>query len=90
VFKRGQTDIGYGLRPEHPLEKKVPGRTKANDSTDMSFDDYAKFISDYTLEMAAEMSGVPPNRLEALAEHYADPKTKVVSFWTTGIKTTTH
>ena len=28
VFKRGQTDIGYGLRPEHPLQKsaKVPGR----------------------------------------------------------------
>ena len=25
VFKRGQTDIGYGLRPEHPLEKKATG-----------------------------------------------------------------
>ena len=30
------------------------------------------------------MSGVPLNRLEALAELYADPKTKVVSFWTMG------
>ncbi len=84
VFRRGQTDIGYGLRPEHPLEKKATGRTKANDSTDMSFDEYAKFVSDYTLEKAAEMSGVPLNRLEALAELYADPKTKVVSFWTMG------
>ena len=35
-------------------------------------------------EKAAEMSGVPLNRLEALAELYADPKTKVVSFWTMG------
>ena len=26
VFKRGQTDIGYGLRPEHPLQKKATGR----------------------------------------------------------------
>ena len=50
----------------------------------MSFDEYAKFVSDYTLEKAAEMSGVPLNRLEALAELYADPKTKVVSFWTMG------
>ena len=30
------------------------------------------------------MSGVPVNRIEALAELYADPKTKVVSFWTMG------
>src|SRR5499433_3788097 len=84
VFKRGQTDIGYGLRPEHPLQKKAAGAAKANDSTDMSFDEFAKFVSDYTLEKAAKMSGVPLNRLEALAELYADPKTKVISFWTMG------
>src|SRR6476660_7170986 len=52
--------------------------------TDMSYEEYAKFVSDYTLEKAAEMSGVPLNRIEALAELYADPKTKVVSFWTMG------
>ncbi|MBR0694098.1 nitrate reductase catalytic subunit NapA [Bradyrhizobium lablabi] len=84
VFKRGQTDIGYGLRPEHPLQKKATGAAKANDATDMSFDEFAKFVSDYTLEKAAKMSGVPLNRIEALAELYADPKTKVVSFWTMG------
>ncbi|MCK1395011.1 nitrate reductase catalytic subunit NapA [Bradyrhizobium sp. 1] len=84
IFRRGQTDIGYGLRPEHPLQKKATGAAKANDSTEMSYDEYVKFISDYTLEKAAEMSGVPLNRLEALAELYADPKTKVVSFWTMG------
>jgi nitrate reductase NapA len=84
TFKRGQTDIGYGLRPEHPLQKKATGAAKANDSTDMSFEDYAKFVADYSLEKAAEMSGVPVNRLEALAELYADPKTKVTSFWTMG------
>lgn len=84
IFRRGQTDIGYGLRPEHPLQKKATGAAKANDSTDMSYDEYVKFVSDYTLEKAAQMSGVPLNRLEALAELYADPKTKVVSFWTMG------
>ena len=84
LFKRGQTDIGYGLRPEHPLEKKATGRAKAGDATDISYDEYVKFVADYTLEKAAEMSGVPMNRLEALAELYADPKTKVTSFWTMG------
>ena len=84
LFKRGQTDIGYGLRPEHPLQKKATGAAKASDATDMSFEEYAKFVSDYTLEKAAEMSGVPLNRLEALAELYADPKIKVMSFWTMG------
>ncbi len=28
VFKRGQTDIGYGLRPEHPLQKAAPARRR--------------------------------------------------------------
>src|SRR6476646_2582796 len=59
LFKRGQTDIGYGLRPEHPLEKKATGRAKAGDATDISYDEYVKFLADYTLPKAAERSGVP-------------------------------
>src|SRR6187549_791302 len=84
IFKRGQTDIGYGLRPENPLEQKATGRSKAGDATDITFEEYAKFVSEYTLEKASKMSGVPVNRLRELAELYADPKTKVVSFWTMG------
>ncbi len=84
IFKRGQTDIGYGLRPDNPLEQKASGRSKAGDATDITFEDYAKFVSEYTLEKASGMSGVPVNRLRELAELYADPKTKVVSFWTMG------
>ncbi len=26
-FKRGETNIGYGLRPEHPLEKDTDHKT---------------------------------------------------------------
>jgi nitrate reductase (cytochrome) len=84
TFKRGQSDIGYGLRPEHPLQMAATGAAKANDATDISFEEYAKFVAEYTLEKAAELSGVPVGRLEALAELYADPKTKVTSFWTMG------
>ncbi len=50
----------------------------------MSFEDYAAFVSEYTIPNAAERTGVPAHRIEALAELYADPKTKVVSFWTMG------
>jgi nitrate reductase NapA len=84
VFKRGNADIGYGLRPDHPLEKAAKNAEKANDAADMTFDEFAKFVSEYTLDKVHELSGVPKNRLEALAELYADPKTKVTSFWTMG------
>ncbi|OLQ72803.1 nitrate reductase catalytic subunit [Photobacterium proteolyticum] len=82
-IRKGDTDIGYGLRPTHPLEKaaKNPGSKK---STPMSFDDYAKFVSTYTAEYTSELSGVPVDQLIELAEMYADPDVKVVSYWTMG------
>ena len=84
VFKCGQTDIGYGLRPDNPLQKAAKGAANPNDATDITFEDYVKFVSDYTIKKAAEMSGVPANRIQEVAELYADPKIKVVSFWTMG------
>jgi nitrate reductase NapA len=93
-FKRGVTDIGYGLRPNHPLEQVAnnngyPGadgkpKGNPNNATDMSFDEFKKFVSEYTLDHTAQLSGVPKDKLEALAKTYADPKTKVVSYWTMG------
>ncbi|PSU35515.1 nitrate reductase catalytic subunit NapA [Photobacterium lutimaris] len=82
-IRKGVTDIGYGLRPTHPLEKaaKNPG---SGDSTPMSFDDYAKFVSTYTAEYTSELTGVPVDQLNELAEMYANPETKVVSYWTMG------
>lgn len=84
-FKLGETDIGYGLRPEHPLEQKAKnnGKTKGS-SKPITFDEYAKFVSSYTLEYTSKLSGVPKSNLKALAELYADPKIKVTSFWTMG------
>jgi len=84
TFRRGMTDIGYGLRPEHALEKAAANRAKAGDSTEIGFEEYAKFVSEYTFEKTSQLSGVPMNRLRALAELYADPKIKVMSFWTMG------
>ncbi|MHC8508920.1 MAG: nitrate reductase catalytic subunit NapA [Rhodospirillales bacterium] len=85
TFRRGNTDIGYGLREDHPLEKAAANADKANGSAPMTFEEYAEFVSEYTLEKAHKMSGVPKDRLERMAEIYADPKTKVMSLWTMGV-----
>jgi len=81
-FTKTVTDIGYGLRPEHPLEKKKTG--KGGKLTKISFEEYAKSVSSYTLEYASELSGVPEEKLLRLAKLYADPKKKITSFWTMG------
>ena len=83
-FKRGETDIGYGLRDTHPLQKaaKNPNSGKMYDS---NFEELKALVSEYTLDKAHEMSGVPKDVLEELAKLYADPKRKVVSYWTMGV-----
>lgn len=84
TFRRGNVDIGYGLRPEHPLEMAAKNAGAANGSQPMTFDEYATFVSEYTLEKTHEMSGVPKDTLLRIAELYADPKVKVMSLWTMG------
>ena len=83
-FRRGNDDIGYGLRPEHAMEKAAANAKKAGGSKPMSFGEFADFVKDYTLEKVSALSGVPAEELEALAELYADPKRKIVSYWTMG------
>ena len=84
TFKRGNDDIGYGLRPEHPLEVAAQNAGDPNGGTPIGFDEFAAFVAPYTLERAVEMTGVQRDWLEQLAELYADPDTKVMSFWTMG------
>jgi nitrate reductase NapA len=93
-FFKGVTDIGYGLRPNHPLEQVAmnngypgaDGKPKGDPGkhAPISFDEFKAFVAEYTVDKAHEISGVPKDRLEALAKAYADPKTKVTSFWTMG------
>ncbi|MEK7820725.1 MAG: molybdopterin-dependent oxidoreductase, partial [Pseudomonadota bacterium] len=83
-FRRGTADIGYGLRPDHPLEKAAKNAAKANDSTPMTMDEFRKFVSEYTAQKVSALTGVPVADLENLAALYADPKTKVMSLWTMG------
>ncbi|MGY0217747.1 periplasmic nitrate reductase subunit alpha [Endozoicomonadaceae bacterium StTr2] len=83
-FRRGVTDIGYGLRPEDPRQQKAKN-PDSGDSEAISLEDFARFVSDYTLDKTAELSGVAPELLEQLAEGYADPDIKVMSLWTMGV-----
>jgi nitrate reductase NapA len=83
-FRRGATDIGYGLRPEHPLQQQA-ANPDSGASTPMSFDEFAEFVADYDAESVSKLSGVPVAQLEQLAELYADPERKVMSLWTMGV-----
>ncbi|CBS89848.1 periplasmic nitrate reductase subunit alpha [Azospirillum lipoferum] len=83
-FRLGQKDIGYGLRPESVLEVRAANAKDPADSKPIDFGAFAKFVSTYTLDYTAELTKVPKERLLALAEMYADPKTKVMSLWTMG------
>ena len=83
-FRLGDTDIGYGLRDEHPLQQAA-ANPNSGGSKPMSFDEYAKFVSDYDEETVSKLSGVPVKKLRELAELYADPDRKVVSYWTMGV-----
>ncbi|PJG83570.1 nitrate reductase catalytic subunit NapA [Caviibacterium pharyngocola] len=83
-FKRGETDIGYGLRPEEPREQAAKNVKTAGKMHDSDFEEFKRLVAPYTLEKAHEISGVPKDQLESLAKIYADPKKKVVSFWTMG------
>jgi nitrate reductase NapA len=93
-FKKSATDIGYGLRPTHALEKDATsngypgadGKPKGDTgkSEAITFDDFKKFVAEYTVEKVSKLSGVSQKDLKALAELYADPKIKVTSFWTMG------
>ncbi|TVT50959.1 MAG: nitrate reductase catalytic subunit NapA [Denitromonas halophila] len=83
-FKKGNDDIGYGLRPTDEREKNAKNSSKVGGAAPISFEEYAAFVADYTLEKTAKLSGVPAERLEKLAQLYADPSKKVVSFWTMG------
>jgi len=53
-------------------------------SKPMDFDAFARFVSKYDADYVTKLSGVPKAKLDQLAELYANPDIKVMSFWTMG------
>lgn len=84
-FRVGNTDIGYGLRPNHELQQAAGNADKAGGSKEIDFEAYAKFVSEYDLKKTSELSGVSESQLLQIAKLYADPKVKVMSLWTMGV-----
>jgi len=83
-FRRGATDIGYGLRPDNAKEISAKNSAKPDAFEPIGFEEFKAFVADYTAEKVSALSGVPVDKLEALAKLYADPKVKVMSLWTMG------
>ncbi|WP_434660326.1 periplasmic nitrate reductase subunit alpha [Paraburkholderia sp. A3BS-1L] len=84
VFKQGNADIGYGLRPDHPLQKAAQNAKDPGGAKPITYDEFAKFVSKYDATYVTKISGVSKAKLDQLAQLYADPNIKVVSFWTMG------
>jgi len=83
-FARGVTDIGYGLRPDNPMEVKAANSADPAKTTPMDFEEFKAFVAEYTLKKTAKLTGVDPEYLEQVAELYADRGRKVMSLWTMG------
>src|SRR5687768_10058473 len=79
AFRLGNADIGYGLRPEHALQKKAKNAADAGGFKPIGFDEFAKFVAKYDVNTVSKLSGLAPDRLRRLAQLYADPKIKVMS-----------
>ncbi|TVP54666.1 MAG: nitrate reductase catalytic subunit NapA [Halomonadaceae bacterium] len=84
-FVRAVDNIGYGLRDEDPRQQAATNADKPNEWSDMSFEEFRDHVAPFTLERAARESGVRAVQLEKMAEMYADPKVKVMTFWTMGV-----
>lgn len=84
VFMSGATDIGYGLRPDNPVEMAAKGAADPGKMEPIDFEAFRTMVSEYTLDKVSKLSGVEPGFLKELAELYANPDVKVMSLWTMG------
>jgi nitrate reductase (cytochrome) len=76
AFKKGRTGIGYGLRDDFSF---------TDQAADASFDEYVRFLADYTPERVERLSGMPAADIRWLASLYADPALRVMSLWCMGM-----
>jgi len=75
AFKKGKTNIGYGLEDGFAFKDKM-------ESIDLK--EFKTFLADYTPEKVEVISGVPASDIRYMAKLFGDPRKKVVSFWCMG------
>lgn len=75
-FKKGLTNIGYGLEDKFNF---------TDQPSPISFDDYKAFLEDYAPEKIEALCGLPAQDIKYLASLYGDPNKKVMSLWCMGV-----
>ena len=84
--------IAQGLDPAETHTVDQAGADRAGAHWLISYEDFVRALEPYTLEFVAELAKGDPDedlerfkaKLKLLADTYADPDRKVVSFWTMG------
>ncbi|HUG39243.1 MAG TPA: molybdopterin-dependent oxidoreductase [Longimicrobiales bacterium] len=76
AFRKGRTGIGHGLRDDAPF---------SDDPADATFDEYVRFLADYTPERVERIAGLAAADIRWIASLYADPGLRVMSVWDAGV-----
>jgi nitrate reductase NapA len=76
TFRKGKTNIGYGLTDKFSFQDNPEA---------VSFEDFKNFLKEYTPEKVERLSGVRAEDIRYLASLYGDPSRNVVSFWCMGM-----
>lgn len=67
--------MGYGLEDKYSFKDKPEG---------INFEEYKKFLEDYSPEKVEKVSGVSAKDIKYMAAYYGDPNRKVMSLWCMG------
>ncbi|MEO9850139.1 MAG: molybdopterin-dependent oxidoreductase [Reichenbachiella sp.] len=76
AFKKGKTNIGYGLEDNFKFKDEATG---------IDLDEFKEFLKDYRPDKVEKMSGVSAKDIKYLAAVYGNPNKKVTSFWCMGM-----
>lgn len=81
-FKAGTEDIGNAY--EDGYDASDVGKT-VDEVWEITFEEYAERLSEYTFEYTSELSGLTIEELQELVDLFADPELKIMSLWTMGV-----
>jgi nitrate reductase (cytochrome) len=76
AFRKGRTRIGYGLADDFSFTEEA---------TESDWNEYVRFLDDYSPERAQQISGVSASDIQWLASLYGDRSKKVMSLWCMGV-----
>ncbi|MGR3319012.1 MAG: molybdopterin-dependent oxidoreductase [Candidatus Anammoxibacter sp.] len=76
LFKKGKTDIGYGLEDKFSFK---------DEPQSITMEELENSLEKYTFEYTSKITGVKAGLLKQLAKIYADKFTKLVSLWCMGV-----